>query len=82
MKINDMDWWFVTSNIGYTSVTWCAEVPGGVIIRYDVIEGADSEAIDELVEKETKTKEDEKALIKAWGRVTHSSMVFVPNFLN
>lgn len=45
MKINDLDWQFLTSNIGYTSTTWYAEVPGGAIVRYDVVEGADERAM-------------------------------------
>ena len=75
MKIKDLDWLIIATGIGYTWATWMAEVPGGMIIRHDSIEGANEKAIDDFLEN------DEEIPLEAWGRVTSQSMVFVPNLL-
>lgn len=74
MKIKELDWLFLTSNAWYTNSTWYAEVPGGAIIRQDVIEGANTGEIDRLMEGDV-----EEILPESWGKVTSSSMVFVPS---
>lgn len=73
MKVKDIDWQFVNSRVGYTGATWQAEVPGGMIIRHEVVEGADEQTIEDCLEN------DKEVPLYAWGKVTSTSMVFVPN---
>ncbi len=72
MKVKDIDWQFVTSMVGHTAATWQAEVPGGMIVRHDAIEGADEQTIDDCIEN------GKEVPLEAWGKVTVSSMIFVP----